>query len=150
MTLWHNRFEGAGGPGRGKLSGKCVGYSKASRPDTVANLVDSTVSTRALFGNYKHRPPFPALRPFTPSPGAELDPAVHGADHLTTCSVCDGPFTDGLHQVWLTRGVGTDALPLLVNACSQACVEALPPGRQNYVATPHHGGPEVVQPATGR
>ncbi|MBL7258894.1 leucine-rich repeat domain-containing protein [Paractinoplanes lichenicola] len=109
-----------------------------------ANLRHSTVSTRALYGNYKFRPPFPALRPVTPA----TEPL--GADHVTSCSVCDGPLTDGLRQVWLTRAVGSDVLPLLVNACSEACVEALPPGRANYVPTPHRGGPGVVQPTSGR
>ncbi|WP_328665555.1 leucine-rich repeat domain-containing protein [Streptomyces sp. NBC_00322] len=36
-------------------------------------LTRSTVSTRALFGNYKMRPPFPQLQP-SPGPVADLDP----------------------------------------------------------------------------
>ncbi|WP_198170971.1 leucine-rich repeat domain-containing protein [Actinoplanes awajinensis] len=99
----------------------------------------SAVSTRALYGNYKHRPPFPALRP--PFVVTEPDPAIHGADAISSCSVCDQPLTGELHQVWLSRPVGTDVLPLLVNACSPACVAALPAAAEGYVPTPHHGGP---------
>src|SRR5690606_3992417 len=47
-------------------------------------LRNSTVSTRALYGNYKHRPPFPRLTP----PG----PREHGP--IRPCSVCDQPFED--------------------------------------------------------
>jgi hypothetical protein len=49
--------------------------------------------------------------------------------------------------VWISLRVATDVLPLLVNACSRGCVEALPTPPDGYVATPHRGGPEVVQPA---
>jgi hypothetical protein len=48
-------------------------------------LKDSTVSTRALYGNFKYRPPFPRL----PQPLPELLPAC--------CSVCNGPFKKGIH-----------------------------------------------------
>jgi hypothetical protein len=89
-------------------------------------LVDSTVSTRALYGNYKYRPPFPATS----------DDAADVRD----CSVCDGPATR-LHQVWITLGVGTDHLPLLVNACSTDCVAALPQPSAGYAPAPHTGGP---------
>ncbi|SCL41688.1 hypothetical protein GA0074692_6446 [Micromonospora pallida] len=44
-----------------------------------AKLVDSRVSTRALYGNFKFRPPFPTLRPVTKAGEADfgaLDPAV--------------------------------------------------------------------------
>ena len=95
------------------------------------NLVDSRVSTRALFGNYSYRPPFPAL---------------DGTKHVTaTCSVCDQPIQQ-VHQVWISLRVATDVLPLLVNACSTACVEALPTPPKNYVPTPHTGGLTLKQP----
>jgi hypothetical protein len=58
-----------------------------------ARLARSTVSARALYGNVKHRPPFPALRPVTTAGEADfgaLDPGVWGAGRVTTCSVCDG------------------------------------------------------------
>lgn len=45
-------------------------------------LADSTVSTRVLYGNFKFRPPFPALRPVTEAGQADfaaLDPGVRGA-----------------------------------------------------------------------
>jgi hypothetical protein len=109
-------------------------------------LRDSTVSTRVLYGNFKFRPPFPALRPSTSDAGlTALDPGVWGADALRTCSVCDGPVQQ-LYQVWISRRVGTDALPLLVNACSTACVAALSEPEAGYVPAPDTGGPDVVQP----
>lgn len=94
-------------------------------------LVSSTVSTRALYGNFKFRPPFPVTSDST--------------DEVRGCSVCDGPVTR-LHQVWITLAVGTDHLPLLVNACSTDCVAALPRPADGYVPVPHTGGPDVVQP----
>ncbi|XVV05165.1 hypothetical protein ACQPW3_07125 [Actinosynnema sp. CA-248983] len=68
---------------------------------------------------------------------------------MRTCSVCDGPVTTP-HQVWISRQVGTDVLPLLVNACSTTCVDALPEPAPHHVPTPHTGGPDVVQPAARR
>lgn len=89
----------------------------------------STVSTRALYGNHKYRQPFPSLEPVI----AELVPE--------RCSVCSGPV-DPRHveQVWLSLGVATDILPLLVNACSMSCVAKLPQPQQGYVQFPHKGG----------
>lgn len=110
------------------------------------HLRHSTVSTRSIFGNFKHRPPFPALRQ-GPLPSGELDPGLWGADTINSCSVCDGPITDrGIRQVWLSARVATDVLPLLVNACSDACVESLPQGADRPVRVPHTGGPRVAQP----
>ncbi len=112
-------------------------------------LADSTVSTRVLYGNVKFRPPFPALQPVTRANQtnfAALDPGVWGATDVRTCSVCDGPVDQELRQVWISRWVGTDVLPLLVNACSATCVSALPEPEQGYVPTPHTGGPDIVQP----
>ncbi|REH37148.1 hypothetical protein BCF44_115152 [Kutzneria buriramensis] len=95
------------------------------------NLVRSTVSTRSLYGNFKIRPPFP-----------ELD----GTEHVTAaCSVCDGPI-ERVHQVWISLRVATDVLPLLVNACSTTCVEALPTPPEEHVPLPHTGGLTVKQP----
>lgn len=110
---------------------------------------DSTVSTRVLYGNFKFRPPFPALRPVTHADQAdftELDPGTWGTTAVRTCSVCDGPVEQELRQVWISRRVGTDVLPLLVNACSANCVAALPKPEQGYVPMPHTGGPDIVQP----
>jgi hypothetical protein len=114
-------------------------------------LRGSTVSTRVLYGNFKFRPPFPSLVPVTIMTGtdfARLNPAVHGAERAGACSVCDGPITHELHQAWISLNVATDVLPLLVNACSAACLAALPPAGPGYVATPHRGGPGLIQPAT--
>lgn len=115
-------------------------------------LTRSTVSTRALFGNYKMRPPFPQLQPSPDSvadldPG-NLDPRRRGATTIHRCSVCDRPIEQsGLHQVWISLRVATDVLPLLVSACSSACVAALPGGSRDYIPTPHKGG-RVDQPAS--
>jgi hypothetical protein len=99
-------------------------------------LRDSTVSTRALYGNFKFRHPFPSLDP----PVVELVPKC--------CSVCDGPLDAGrVEQRWISLRVATDTLPLLVNACSLECIERLPPPAAGYVPFPHKGGLTVVQPA---
>lgn len=112
-----------------------------------ANLASSTVSTRQIFGNFKYRPPFPALGQGPVPPGGP-DPGLRGADSITSCSVCGGPVTgQGVRQVWLSSRVATDVLPLLVNACSDAGVGALPPGAEGHVRVPHCGGLGVVQPA---
>lgn len=116
-------------------------------------LVDSTVSTRVLYGNFKFRPPFPQLRTLTRTAEADfgaLDPGVWGCDAVRTCSVCDGPVDGELHQVWISGRVATDVLPLLVNACSAACVATLPRPYPGYHPRPHTGGPDIVQPAAGQ
>jgi hypothetical protein len=93
------------------------------------------VSTRALYGNYRFRPPFPSL------------PEAHYPPVARPCSVCREPFTDtGAHRVWIALGVATDVLPLLVNACSAACVAALPSPASGYVPSPHRGGLALEQP----
>lgn len=98
-------------------------------------LKRSRVSTRALYGNYKYRPPFPRL----PVVSADLTPPV--------CSVCREPFTrKGPHQVWISLLVAKDVLPLLVHACSSDCIRALPKPAENYVPEPHRGGLEIKQP----
>ncbi|MFJ9696108.1 leucine-rich repeat domain-containing protein [Kitasatospora sp. NPDC101183] len=100
------------------------------------NLRRSTVSTRALYGNEKLRPPFPAL------PAAEQD-----LTELRTCSVCDRSLESAeVHQAWISLRVAADVLPLLVNACSPACLQALPTPPEDYVPTPHTGGPGLAQP----
>ena len=60
---------------------------------------------------------------------------------ITSCSVCGGPVPErGVRQVWLSARVATDVLPLLVNACSDACVGVLPQGAEGHVRVPHPGG----------
>lgn len=106
------------------------------------SLNSSCVSTRALYGNYKLRPPFPRLLPLESGP-------LMGASAMRKCSVCEQPFEDrGLHRVWISLPVATDVLPLLVNACSRECIDRLPTPPENYAQTPHQGGLAVVQPET--
>jgi hypothetical protein len=50
-------------------------------------------------------------------------------------------------QAWITLSVATDVLPLLDNACSTACIKALPRPPERYIQTPHRGGPTVEQPS---
>jgi hypothetical protein len=103
------------------------------------NLGESTVSTRALYGNYKNRAPFPRLWPVERRTAAKRP-----------CSVCGQTFTDaGAHRVWISLRVATDVLPLLVNACSEECVRQLPKPAEGYVPFPHKGGLAVQQPALG-
>ncbi|WP_031076885.1 hypothetical protein [Streptomyces sp. NRRL WC-3742] len=102
------------------------------------NLIGSTVSTRSLYGNEKYRPPFPQL-----PHSAQEAPTPH------TCSVCDQPLAGTeIHQAWISLVVATDVLPLLVNACSHACLQTLPAPPEGYVQTPHTGGPGLTQPSS--
>jgi hypothetical protein len=100
------------------------------------NLKDSTVSTRALYGNYKYRPPFPSL------------PSLSGASVPARCSICDNPFEGAMPlQYWVSLRVATDVLPLLVHACSQECLSRLPAPPENYVQDAHQGGLKLTQPS---
>lgn len=99
------------------------------------HLKRSRVSTRCLYGSYKYRSPFPRL----PQSLSALAPA--------TCSVCGGPFShQRIHQAWISLGVATDVLPLLVHACSEKCITVLPTPPSGYVQQPHFGGLELKQP----
>ena len=114
-------------------------------------LAESTVSTRSLYGNFKYRPPFPRLeKPLSSTAGVDLSnlpPERYGAPAITTCSICRALLAQtGLQQIWISLNVGTDVLPLLVNACSVGCVERLPPAASGYVSGPHTGGLLVEQP----
>jgi hypothetical protein len=104
-------------------------------PESVGeNLKRSTISTRALYGNYKHRAPFPKL--------PQNHPGVPDR-----CSVCEGSFGDVPPlQYWISLRVATDVGPLLVHACSQQCVSNLPQPPENYVQFPHQGGLGLEQP----
>ena len=98
-------------------------------------LKDSTVSTRALYGNYKYRAPFPKL------------PQIHPGLVPEVCSVCKGPFRDPIPlQYWISLRVGSDVVPLLVHACSERCIAQLPQPPTNYVGFPHQGGLSLAQP----
>jgi uncharacterized protein (TIGR02996 family) len=118
------------------------------------NLKTSTVSTRALYGNFKYRPPFPSLEPGTATASGRPEPErlVSRPGEVSTrpCSVCGKLFEDRrLHRKWISLRVATDVLPLLVNACSNDCISRLPQSPEKYVQGPHSGGPEVTQPSTG-
>ena len=99
-------------------------------------LKRSRFSTRALYGNYKYRPMFPSLEgrePKNPIPKA--------------CSVCRGNLEGAkVEQYWLSLWVGTDVVPLLVNACSEECIRRLPGPAKGYVPHAHKGGVALVQP----
>ena len=100
-----------------------------------SKLKDSTVSTRAIYGNYKYRAAFPRLPDLVP----EQIPA--------TCSVCDQTMdASAVHQVWVSISVATDVLPLLVHACSTECLERLPKGASGHVGNFHQGGLDLIQP----
>lgn len=102
-------------------------------------LRESRISTRALYGNVKYRWDFPDLD--------EEDPSEWVGDG--TCSVCEGPFEEGPPRLaWISLGIGTDVVPLLVRACSEACIESLPEPPKGYVGRPHRGGRSLIQPAT--
>jgi hypothetical protein len=61
-------------------------------------------------------------------------------------SVCGQPIAAGaLQQVWISLRVATDVFPLLVCACSQACIGRLPPPAEGYVGRPHAGGLDLAQ-----
>lgn len=100
-----------------------------------SKLSKSTVSTRALYGNYKYRAPFPQL------------PQIHSSLVPSACSVCQSPL-EGLtpFQYWISLPVGSDILPLLVHACSEKCISDLPKPPQDYIAFPHRGGLGLAQP----
>lgn len=100
------------------------------------HLVKSRVSTRALYGNYKFRPPFPKL----PQAVDVLAPPA--------CSVCRELFgARSPIQRWLSLRVATDVLPLLVHACSVACLANLPDAADEYLSKAHSGGLGLKQPA---
>lgn len=103
-----------------------------------ARLRESRISTRALYGNRNTRLPFPRLD----GPVEVLLPA--------TCSVCDRSFGERAPQLfWLTLGVGTDTVPLLVHSCSKDCTLSLPQPPKHFFARPHKGGDGVGMPDHG-
>ncbi len=98
------------------------------------SLEDSTVSTRALYGNRKFRPTFPHLPNDLP---AEVIPEI--------CSVCRTPAAE-LQPWWISLMVATDVLPLLAHLCSDHCLADLGTPPDDYIKVPHKGGVELVQP----
>ncbi|MFJ1796392.1 hypothetical protein [Kitasatospora griseola] len=60
--------------------------------------------------------------------------------------MCGGPVAE-LRQAWISLHTsGADVLPLLVNACSGACLVSLPSPPEDDVPTWHRGGRDLVQP----
>lgn len=105
-------------------------------------LHNTSLSTRNVYGNHKNRAPFPGLT--APAHQAFLS-------HVCpeTCSVCQARLDPerALHR-WHARWVGTDIMPLLLHACSQTCVDAVPDGPD--LPRPHTGGAHQPQPPTHR
>jgi len=100
-------------------------------------LRNSRVSTRALYGNYKHRRPFPDLT---------NNPVRYDGDILK-CSICKKEITyDQTNQLWISLPVATDVLPLLVNLCSKECETKLPKPFEDYIQYAHKGGADLEQP----
>lgn len=101
------------------------------------NLVDSRVSTRAIYGNFKNRMGFPRL---------DHNPVrYHG--NTVHCGVCKNEMTyEVTNQMWISLWVGTDVLPLLVNLCSKQCEDQLPQPPKAFVQQPHKGGLDIIQP----
>jgi len=113
-------------------------------------LQNSGISTRALYGNYKFRWHFPELAPWRKRASREFLDLYESRWHsnaVRACSVCRRDFNDEqLFRFWISLRVATDVMPLLVNACSQSCIDSLPSGADKYVPHPHRGGPEIQQP----
>lgn len=101
------------------------------------NLKASTVSTRAIYGNYKNRMPFPDL---------SRNPVRYEGETLR-CSVCrQEMYYSQTNQLWITLRVATDWLPMLANLCSVTCEQALPLPAKAFVPYPHKGGAGLQQP----
>jgi hypothetical protein len=100
-------------------------------------IKDSRVSTRALYGNYKYRRPFPDLT---------SNPVRYEGD-IVKCSVCKKEMSyQEINQLWISLRVGTDVLPLLVNLCSKKCENELPQPPKDYIQYAHKGGEGLMQP----
>lgn len=98
-------------------------------------LESSCISTRALYGNYKLRPPFPCLstNPWKWESGGNC------------CSICNTE-KENLDQYWISQNVATDVVPLLVSVCSKECFANLGESAMGYVCGPHKGGLSLKQP----
>jgi len=100
------------------------------------NLTESTISTRALYGNYKTRSPFPDLK----------EDKWLWSENNELCSVCDEQSVS-LQQYWISEKVATDIVPLLVSVCSVTCLSKVGDYViEDYVPYPHQGGLTVHQP----
>ncbi|KAA2238865.1 leucine-rich repeat domain-containing protein [Chitinophaga agrisoli] len=100
------------------------------------NLRDSDVRTRALYGNFKGRKPFPDLNEYT----------VRYTSDRVCCSICKKELGyDQVNQAWISLWIGTDVMPLLANLCSPACADALPTPPPGYIPYAHKGGRTISQ-----
>lgn len=79
-------------------------------------------------------------------PSLKNNPVRYSGETLK-CSICkkEMSYID-TNQLWISKLVGTDVLPLLVNLCSKACESKLPDPEENYINHAHKGGPDLVQP----
>jgi len=94
-------------------------------------IYDSTVSTRAIYGNYKKTMMFPAL---------DHNPVKY-AKSTVKCSICKKEMSaEETDQYWVSLLVGTDVLPLLANLCSEDCKNKIPTPPERYFQFPHKGG----------
>lgn len=101
------------------------------------NLKDSRVSTRALYGNFKLRNPFPSLH---------KNQVRYDSDEYR-CGNCKKVLNHGTtEQYWITLPVATDYMPLLVNVCSNECRDQLPVPDEGYIQHAHKGGGNLQQP----
>ncbi len=100
-----------------------------------SRLSDSCISTRALYGNYRMRSPFPDLNK------CKWEWPI-GRSY---CSVC-GLEVACLEQYWTSQVVATDVVPLLVSVCSKSCFERIEDGPEDYIQKPHKGGVLLQQP----
>lgn len=101
-------------------------------------LIDSTISSRALYGNYKIRSPFPNLKQQQWLWDANND----------LCSVCDEKSAS-LQQYWISETIGTDVVPLLVSVCGISCLSKVGDFfLKDYICYPHQGGLTILQPPT--
>ncbi len=94
-------------------------------------LKNTRISTRALFGNYKNRKPFPNL---------ENNP-VRYSEELLKCSICRKELNYlETNQLWISLLVGSDVMPLLINSCSKDCENKIRTPPKHYITYPHKGG----------
>jgi hypothetical protein len=94
------------------------------------NLKESTVSTRALFGNKKNRKPFPNL---------SKNPVEYFGGNK--CSICKRNEAEmKFEQYWISTQIGTDILPLLAIVCSADCYSKLVKPHVDYYPDSHKGG----------
>jgi hypothetical protein len=71
-----------------------------------------------------------------------LPPSIAGLTRVRELSLYGSPLVRIPPEI----GAMESLWPLLVNACSTACVQALPMPPKAYVSTPHQGGPAIEQP----